>query len=95
MRWFDGTLNFSDVLTKDGAPLDYFKRFLKSNEISLVQDAAAKEIKDAKKSSRERTREKQKLDKEPARAERRRRAAQAVRSEDLEALDKDDMNELD
>ena len=48
LKWIDGLQNISDVLTKDGADMEYFRKFLHDNLVSWQQDPASQQIKKRK-----------------------------------------------
>eukprot|EP00959_Pyramimonas_sp_CCMP1952_P453658 9468585-Pyramimonas_sp.AAC.1 len=41
LRWVDGLQNLADILTKEGVDLDYFRHYLRTNQITIQQDQAA------------------------------------------------------
>ena len=55
LRWIDGTQNLSDILTKDGADLEFFRVCLRTNLLAITQDpraAAHKKQKAAQRANR-------------------------------------------
>jgi len=89
LRWIDGLQNIADILTKEGADLEYFRLFLRTGTFTLVQDLIAERIKEKKRAQRASRREKQKVDKSGAQLQRRQQAAASLQKSDLEAEDSD------
>ena len=52
LKWIIGLQNISDILTKDGADMEYFRRFLQDNSVSWTQDPASAQIKERKRAAR-------------------------------------------
>jgi hypothetical protein len=89
LRWIDGLQNIADILTKEGADLEYFRSFLRTGTFSLVQDPTAAKIKERKRAQRASRREKQVVDKSGAQQQRRLQAAASLQRTDKESEDSD------
>ncbi|CAK0807109.1 unnamed protein product [Prorocentrum cordatum] len=84
LRWVDGLQNLADILTKEGVDLDYFRHYLRTNQITIQQDQAAVKIKEKKRSQRAARKSVAKPDRAEADRLRRERSAAGVREEDLQ-----------
>ena len=87
LRWIDGLQNIADILTKEGADMEYFRSFLKTGTFTLVQDPTAEKIKERKREQRANRKEKQKVDKSASQQRRREQAAASLPKDDLEDSD--------
>ena len=87
LKWIDGLQNISDILTKDGADMEYFRKFLQDNKVSWTQDPASMQIKERKRAARGRRKEAQSDQKDLKKQERRSATAERLKAADL---DKDD-----
>jgi len=79
VRWLDGQLNISNVLTKANAEKETLREFLKAGKTTLVQSELKREVKEKKRKQRQKrviAKEKPKKD-----AERRQRVAVEIAKE--------------
>ena len=87
LKWIDGLQNISDILTKDGADMEYFRKFLHDNLVSWMQDPASAQIKERKRAARGRRKEAQQDQKDLEKSERRSATAERLKAA---GIDKDD-----
>ena len=84
IKWIDGLQNISDILTKDGADMEYFRNFLQDNRVSWTQDPASAQIKERKRAARGRRKEAQSDQKDLKKQERRSATAERLKAADLD-----------
>lgn len=78
LRWVDGMQNLSDIVTKEGVDLEYFRHYMRTNLLTIQQDEAAVKIKEKRRSQRA-NRKATKPDKTAEHQARRERTAAGVR----------------